>query len=90
MEGPLLMVGEELEEHEQEDKFGKEVVVGGEAVAREARGEEEDVGGCCDGAKEDLGRLVLDNRKCEVRGVLTLCASEMKTMLKMNIQNGPT
>jgi hypothetical protein len=52
--GPLLLVGEELEDDEAEDEFWEDGVVGREGVAAEAGGEEEDVGGCCDEEEEEL------------------------------------
>ena len=55
MVGPLLAVGEVLEDDEEEEGAGEEGVGGGEGGG-EAGGEEEGVGWGCYGEEEDLGK----------------------------------
>ena len=52
---PLLLVGEEFDDDEDENDFGENAVVNIDVVAFDSGNEEEDVGWGCDGEEEELG-----------------------------------
>jgi hypothetical protein len=74
MELPLLVVGEELEEDEEEDEFREKGVVTGEFVACDAGRKQEDVSWCCDSEEKELWLNVrkLNIYKLSRRGTYTL------------------
>jgi hypothetical protein len=78
VEVPLLAVGKPLNCDEDDEEAREDVFCRGHGGVQ-ARGQEEDVGGCGDGEEEDL---VGSSVRCELRGVnvglLTLWTDEVK------------